>query len=117
MSYHTRATPHGNQALIELPKGMKTEDLRYKEKITIRKNGEDRRAVVDLIVAAFWGGPEKAFTLYDKTRQLFHVNIKLVWQEEDGEWNESRDVRPATEEEFLAWRKEFNGLTPPTPMP
>jgi len=117
MSVHERVSPNGSSARVELPEGLDVYDLEYRQTVTIWVDGEQREAVVDLIVPAFWGGPQRAFEVYDRIGKLHHVNIKLVWQEDDGDWNESRDVRPASEEEFLAWREEFDGNDPPTPMP
>ena len=117
MIVHTRDCQNGSRADIDLPKNLSLKDLNYKQKLEIRVNGIERKAVVDLIAPAFWGGPVRAFEIYDQSRQIRHVNIKLVWQDSNGNWQESRDVRPATEEEFLAWRKEFVGDKPPTPMP
>jgi hypothetical protein len=117
MSVHQRKSPNGTSRKVILPAGLEVADLQYKQQLPIWVDGEEKSAVVDLMVASFWGGPRRAFDVYDRSGNLQHVYLKLVWMEDSGDWNESRDVREATEEEFLAWRAEFEGNEPPTPMP
>jgi hypothetical protein len=115
---HPRSDPNGSRAPIKLPEGIThVDELRYKQQLWITVNGQPRSAVVDLIVPRFWGGPEAAFSRWDSYKKLYHVMIKLVWQDPEGDWEESREVREATEAEFLQWRSEFKENAPPTPMP
>ena len=113
---HPRNDPNGSSATVILPPGVTVQDLYYKQRLKVVVDGVDRKAVVDVIVAKFFGGPTAAFHHFDATGKLYHVKIKIVW-EVNGDWNESRDVRLAKVEEFQAWRREFvNGIAP-TPMP
>jgi hypothetical protein len=114
---HTRSAPNGSQAEITLI-DREASSLRYGETVQILVNGNERVAVVDVILAAFWGGPTAALD-YWLTHQLPHPRamIKLVWKYDDESWDESRDVCEVSAENYAAWIKAFDGYTPPTPIP
>lgn len=114
---HTRLEPNGSRQEILVLGATPLEDLWYGEHVTIRVGYRNKPAVVDLMVAAFWGGPAEAFRIYDDTGIVLHVERKIVWQEDDDRWQEKRSVSPATEAEFLLWRSQFQNGEAPTPMP
>ena len=114
---HTRNAPNGCQVRFSIVGSKDIDNLRFGDRIKIVVGGKAIKAVVDIMVAAFWGGPKRAFLMYDAGRGLYHVERKIVWQAEDGSWEEFRFLWEATEKEFLAWRSQFVGDEPPTPMP
>lgn len=114
---HTRLAANGYGGEISIKGPAREEGLRYGQKITILVEGKEKSAVVDLMVAAFWGGPVKAFRHYHATGQLFHVERKIVWQRLDGGWEEKRSISDATLEEYLEWREQFDQNHAPPPMP
>ncbi|MFZ5424620.1 MAG: hypothetical protein ACOZAO_02355 [Patescibacteria group bacterium] len=116
-TFHTRQEPNGSQAKVVVV-GRKPESLKFGEKVRILVEGVEAKGVVDVIVAAFWGGPKAALEHWNKYKTPHpRAKLKIVWEYAPGEWDESRDFYSCSPENFEAWIKAFKGNKPPTPMP
>ena len=114
---HTRNSPNGTQSSVVVP-NRSLDSLKFGEKINIFVHGKPYKAVVDVIVAAFWGGPQAAIEFWNNFNKPHpKAMIKIVWKDSQGSWQESRDIFPCSEENFISWIEKFEGNTPPTPMP
>lgn len=115
--FHTREAPNGCQADIEI-ECKSLDHLKYGQKVKIVVGGVERNAVVDVIVANCWGGAKAALKYWEEQHTPHpQAMMKIVWQDDVGDWEESRDVYPASRANYEAWIKAFDGDTPPTPMP